>query len=145
MARKKRATALADEDKTDLTPMIDVVFLLLAFFMVTTNFQEEADLGLRLPANVKPPDDVKLPNEHVVDITPGGDIYLNGAPMDNINSRNMPELVNTLKRLKASADRADIKTAITIVASPASLHQRSIDVLNACAAANINYVSFAAE
>jgi biopolymer transport protein ExbD len=142
---KKRSSSLAEEDKTDLTPMIDVVFLLLAFFMVTTNFQEEADLGLRLPANVKPPKDVELPNEHVVDILPSGDIYLNGAPMDNVNSRTMPELVNTLKRLKTSADRADIMTTVTIVASPASLHQRSIDVLNACAAAQIKYVSFASE
>ncbi|MDP0496921.1 MAG: biopolymer transporter ExbD [Verrucomicrobiota bacterium JB024] len=144
MARK-RSSSLAEEDKTDLTPMIDVVFLLLAFFMVTTDFQEEADLGLRLPANVKPPKDVELPNEHVVDILPSGDIYLNGAPMDNVNSRTMPELVNTLKRLKTSADRADIMTTVTIVAAPASLHQRSIDVLNACAAAQIKYVSFASE
>ena len=142
---KKRSSSLAEEDKTDLTPMIDVVFLLLAFFMVTTDFQEEADLGLRLPANVKPPKDVELPNEHVVDILPSGDIYLNGAPMDNVNSRTMPELVNTLMRLKTSADRADIMTTVTIVAAPASLHQRSIDVLNACAAAQIKYVTFASE
>ncbi|MBC2596077.1 biopolymer transporter ExbD [Ruficoccus amylovorans] len=145
MARKRRASPLAEEDKTDLTPMIDVVFLLLAFFMVTTNFQEEADLGLRLPANVPPPKNVELPNEHVVDIMPSGDVYLNGAPMDSINSRTMPELVNTLKRLKTSADRSEIQTSVTIVAAPASLHQRSIDVLNACAAAQIKYVSFAAE
>ncbi len=144
MARKK-TNPLAEEDKTDLTPMIDVVFLLLAFFMVTTNFQEEADLGLRLPANVPPPKDVELPNEHVVDILPSGDVYLNGAPMDNVSSHDMPQLVNTLKRLKASADRGEIRTAVTIVAAPQSLHQRSIDVLNACAAAQIKYVSFAAE
>ncbi|MGE9292025.1 biopolymer transporter ExbD [Ruficoccus sp. ZRK36] len=145
MSKRKRVNALAEEDKTDLTPMIDVVFLLLAFFMVTTNFQEEADLGLKLPANLPPPKNVELPNEHVVDIEPSGDVFLNGAPMDNVNSRTMPELVSTLKRLKASADRGDIRTSVTIVASPASLHQRSIDVLNACASAQIKFVSFSAE
>ena len=145
MSRRKRINALAGQDKTDLTPMIDVVFLLLAFFMVTTDFQEEADLGLKLPANVPPPPDVQLPDEHIVDILPSGEVLLNGSPMDNINSRGMPQLVNTLQRLKASSDRGGIRTAVTIVADPASLHQRSIDVLNACAAAKIKYVSFASE
>lgn len=33
----------------DLTPLIDVVFLLLIFFMVSTTFQKEADLNIDLP------------------------------------------------------------------------------------------------
>tara|TARA_B100000941_G_scaffold134601_1_gene95479 strand:+ start:130 stop:561 length:432 start_codon:yes stop_codon:yes gene_type:complete len=143
MSKRKRVDALAGEEKADLTPMIDVVFLMLAFFMVTTDLTQEADLGLKLPANIPTPPDVELPNEHIVDIEPSGQVYLNGIPMDSVESRDMGQLVNTLMRLKASA--GDVKTAVTIVAAPESLHQRSIDVLNACARADIKYVSFSAE
>ncbi len=143
MSKRKRPDALSEEQKADLTPMIDVVFLMLAFFMVTTDLTQEADLGLKLPANVPPDPTVQLPNEHVVDIEPSGQVFLNGIPMDAVSSRTMPQLVNTLRRLKASA--GDVKTAVTIMADPESLHQRSIDVMNACAQAEIKYVSFSAE
>ena len=33
----------------DLTPLIDVVFLLLIFFMVSTSFVKESQLSIRLP------------------------------------------------------------------------------------------------
>ena len=41
--------------KPDLTPMIDVVFLMLVFFMVTTELiKQEADLGIQLPSEAAP-------------------------------------------------------------------------------------------
>jgi biopolymer transport protein ExbD len=56
----------------------------------------------------------------------------------------MPGLTTTLTRLKLSSDRAGIDTVVKIQADPDSPHQRSIDVLNACAKARISKVSFAA-
>lgn len=142
MARKKNPY-LAEEDKFDLTPMIDIVFLLLIYFMVTTALiKEEADLGIKLPANVPPSDDTPPPQEQVVEILASGEVYLNGASVDHIESRQMPELTRTLKRLKAANDRGDFKTSVTIIADADSLHQRSIDVLNACGAADIKFVMF---
>ncbi len=145
MSRRRKNEALESHDKYEITPMIDVVFLLLIFFMVTTDLTEEADMSITLPAQVTPPDDVQLPDTYVVDILPSGDILLNGAPMDHPDSRAMPQLVRTLERLRASAERSGSRIAVSVVADPASLHQRSIDVLNACAAASVRYVSFAAE
>lgn len=144
MARK-RQNFLDTKDTVDLTPMIDVVFLLLAFFMVTTNLTEEADLGIKLPANVPTPPGVQLPEEHVVDIEPSGEVLLNGSPMDSSVSVKMPQLVTTLRRLKASADLNGQQTSVTIVADPDSLHERSVAVLNACANANIKFVMFSAD
>lgn len=39
----------AQEPEVNLTPLIDVVFLLLIFFMVSTTFEEESELEVILP------------------------------------------------------------------------------------------------
>jgi len=51
-------------------------------------------------------------------------------------------LINTLKRLKASADRMNKKTIILIQADPISPHYKSVQILDACAAAELKFVSF---
>ncbi|MCI6153156.1 MAG: biopolymer transporter ExbD [Fusobacterium perfoetens] len=51
----------------DLTPLIDVVFLLLIFFMVTTTFDKYGQIDIDIPtANVESPDK-KLPLEIIID------------------------------------------------------------------------------
>lgn len=137
------STVLESEDKVDITPMIDVVFLLLIYFMFLP-LQQEADIGIKLPSNAPPAENLELPSEHIVEIFPNGLILLNGAPMDSIDDRNMQRLSTTLTRLKLSSDRAGIDTVVKIQADPDSPHQRSIDVLNASANAKITKVSFAA-
>lgn len=137
------SSVLESEDKVDITPMIDVVFLLLIYFMFLP-LQQEADIGIKLPSNTPPAENLELPSEHIVEIFPNGLILLNGAPMDSVDSRTMERLTTTLARLKQSSDRAGIDTVVKIQADPDSPHQRSIDVLNAAAKADISKVSFAA-
>lgn len=138
----KVSSILKSEDKVDITPMIDVVFLLLIYFMFLP-LQQEADIGIKLPSNAPPAENLDLPSEHIVEIFPNGLILLNGAPMDGIDDRNMERLSTTLTRLKLSSDRAGIDTVVKIQADPDSPHQRAIDVLNASARADISKVSFA--
>ena len=133
---------LESEDKVDITPMIDVVFLLLIYFMFLP-LQQEADIGIKLPSDAPPAENLELPSEHIVEVFPNGLILLNGAPMDSVNDRDMAKLSYTLTRLRTSSDRAGIDTVVKIQADPDSPHQRSIDVLNACARAEITKVSFA--
>jgi biopolymer transport protein ExbD len=57
MAKRRKSTA-PDAD-VDMTPMIDIVFQLIAFFMVITNFEQtQADERVKLPrdARAKPPE-----------------------------------------------------------------------------------------
>ncbi len=59
-SRKKR-----NEPNVDLTPMVDVVFLLLIFFMISTTFVETPGLSIKLPETSsvvaeRDPDEVKV-------------------------------------------------------------------------------------
>ncbi|RLE17704.1 MAG: hypothetical protein DRJ08_01165 [Acidobacteria bacterium] len=58
----------------DISPLIDVVFLLLIFFMVSTTFRDEAGLPLNLPSSVSK--GLKKTDNVVVTISEKGDIYV---------------------------------------------------------------------
>jgi len=133
-----------EKTKPDLTPMIDVVFLLLIFFMVTTTIiKEEADLGIQLPTDTKATQTDELPNRHTIDILPDGSVNFNGAPIASPAERiTLHGLIATLRRTKRVSDRAGMKTVVVIVADPISPHFKTIEVLDACSAADIQFVSF---
>lgn len=143
----KTKILLQNGDKTNLTPMIDVVFLLLIFFMVTTSLiKEEADLQIQLPTPTKTPPVAppELSDKHIIDIMPDGSVYLNGGIIDSgQDNLVMGKLAGTLKRLKASSDRMKMKTVVIVQADPASPHYKAMQVLDSCAASDIKYVSFA--
>ena len=138
---RKRNTFLESEEKFEITAMIDVVFLLLIYFMFLP-IQQEADLGISLPAESPPAEDLELPSEHIVQIMPDGEVLLNGQAMGGVDNRELPQLREMLTRLKLSSDRAGVKTVVTIDADPDSPHQRSIDVLNSLKQADVKMVSF---
>ncbi|GHB99899.1 ExbD/TolR family protein [Cerasicoccus arenae] len=131
------------EDKVDLTPMIDIVFLLLIFFMVTTTIvKEEADLGVKLPSSMAAPPDTPLPEQHYIDILVDGTVLLNGMPTDNPGQTSLPNLTRTLSQLKESSDRAGLKTLVIIQPDPETYQQSVVNVLNALKAVGITSVSF---
>jgi len=137
----KSNTVLESEDKYEITAMIDVVFLLLIYFMVLP-IQQEADLGITLPAETPPSQKLELPDEHLVEIMPNGQVLMNRQPMGAPDVRELTQLRDKLARLKLSSDRAGKKTVVTIDADADSPHQRSIDVLNALKEAGVVLVSF---
>jgi biopolymer transport protein ExbD len=58
----------SDEPEVNLTPLIDVVFILLIFFMVSTTFQKESQVKIELPqATGEPVEDYKELLEIVID------------------------------------------------------------------------------
>ena len=71
-----RASSTEDPE-ISLTSLIDVVFLLLIFFMVSTTFEQQAVLKVDLPEakNVSAPEDQPISFELVID--PNGQSYLN--------------------------------------------------------------------
>jgi biopolymer transport protein ExbD len=132
------------DDQMQMGPMIDIVFLLLIYFMVTTTLlKTEADLGLRLPGEVRQTQEIKMPDEQIIEITADNRVILNGMEFAVSGDGAIPDLVGTLRRFEAAASSAGVRAMVTIAADPESVHQRSMDVLNACAEARIRNVSFA--
>ena len=125
-------------------PMIDMVFLLLVFFMVSAKpVKQESDINIGLPGTVAQEEALEIPDEQRIQIQPNGQVLLNDQPMDAPQSPELPALLTTLKRFKESAESNKTEALITIDADDAANHQRIVQVLNACAQAKITGVTFA--
>jgi biopolymer transport protein ExbD len=120
-----------------IAPMLDVLFVLLLFFMVTAGMQKrEATLSVPLPGSTKGPSDVVPVN---LNIAADGQILFNGGPVDAGADARLPE---TIERLKAVLNGAPDRPVI-IEPDASARHQRVVDVLNACKAAMARNVVFA--
>lgn len=76
----RRLNRQADEPQIDLTPMLDVVFIMLIFFIVTTSFVRETGIDVNRPtANTV---ETKSKGNIMVSITPDGDIWIDKRRID---------------------------------------------------------------
>ncbi|MGF1655679.1 MAG: ExbD/TolR family protein [Verrucomicrobiales bacterium] len=125
-------------------PMIDMVFLLLVFFMVTAKpIKQEADIGLTLPGTVAQEEALDLPDEAQIMIQANGQVLINEMPVDSPESAELPNLFATLKRFKETSDSAQSDALVTIDVHDDVPHQRLVDVMNTCARAEITGITFA--
>jgi biopolymer transport protein ExbD len=124
-------------------PMIDMVFLLLVFFMVTAKpVKQESDISLGLPGTVSAEETVELPDEQRIRIEDDGSVVLNDSVIGPPADTALTGLVATLKRFKESADANKADALVTLDASDGTNQQRIVDVLNACGKADIGGVTF---
>lgn len=126
-----------------IAPMIDVVFVIMLFFMVMAGaVKVERELNSKLPGSVETAESTDFPDEMVINIAENGEITLNDEPVDNATSRDLPNLRATLMRLKQASDAAKTPTLVTIVSEPEAKYSRTVDVLDALAVAQIDNVTF---
>lgn len=120
-----------------LTPLIDVVFLLLIFFLVASRFEEEErylDLNLPQAADAEP---TTFPGQEVfIAVTPAGDFFINDQKLTAERLR---------RHLKAMEAANPGKQNVTIRADAQSNFGAVATVIDACNQANIAKYSFAAE
>ena len=148
MARHRKHEAAEDANPAlDISSLIDVCFLLLIYFLVTSTIKpRESDLGMALPAanpSTEQPDIDPL----FIRIEGSGAIYTGtGAsqqPMDSDTSvRELPLLSGQLDMYASAARAASATPLVQIYADGDATQQRVIDVLNALAGVNINSVTF---
>jgi len=132
-----------EKAELQIAPLIDVVFLLLIYFMVSSSLKRsEADLSLTLPGKVQQVQELKMPDEQIIEVLADGAIVLNNKKFTDRSKADLADLEYTLLRYREFSDLTKTPAMITIAAEDESVHERSIDVLNACAGAGINQVTF---
>jgi biopolymer transport protein ExbD len=127
-----------------IAPMIDVCFLLLFFYIITSKpVKPEADMSMTLPGTVAQEESLDIPDEQRIAIQDNGQIVLNDLALDRPDDKHLPALLATLVRFKESSEANKSEALITLDVSDGAVHQRVVDVLNACAKAGIQGVTFA--
>lgn len=126
-----------------IAPMVDVVFVIMLFFMVMAGaVKVENELSTRLPGSAESSSATEFNDETILSISDEGEVSLNDEPFDTPESTDLPQLRATLMRLKENADNAHQPAIVTIVSDAHAKYSRTIDVLNALAAAKITNVTF---
>ncbi len=125
-----------------IAPLIDVVFLLLIYFMVTASLiKKEADLSFMLPANVELTQPLDMPIEVLIEVSELGDILIEGMIFGR-DEQNLDDLISQLVSLKEAADSSGSELIVNIMPADKALHGRIINVMDACAAARVQNMSF---
>lgn len=117
-----------------ITPMIDVVFLLLIFFMVTTTFNRETELQIQLPeATGEEPVE-----KNIIEIT------VNAEGVYFVNQYQVvSQSMEMLKKSILEAAKDSVKPTLVIAADANATHQAVISVLDAAKQLNFVHITFA--
>lgn len=129
-----KTSEIVDEPTLNLTSMIDIVFLLIIFFMVGSQFTEretQYDINLPTVSNAQPL--TSLPDEMVINLKGDGTILVGRQ------KRTMTELEEEL--VAAKLNYAD--QAVVIRGEGAGPYQHVMDILSACHRAKIVHISLA--
>lgn len=126
-----------------IAPMIDVVFVIMLFFMVMAGaVKVENELNSQLPGVAETESSTDFVDEQIIAISDTGEVTLNDEPFDSAQSKDLPQLKATLLRLKQGADAAKTPAIVTIISDEQAKYSRAIDVLDALAVAKIDNVTF---
>ena len=133
-----------EEVSINLTPLIDIVFLLLIFFMVSTTFQRETELEIALPEASAETSSEPAVSALILEIDATGAYRLStkqSGKSSDFASVNIEQLSEMLKGLSAKNDTA----TLVIKADAKTPHQAVVQALDAARKANLSRVKFAAE
>lgn len=126
-----------------IAPMLDVIFVIMLFFMAMVGqVKIEQELNTQLPGSAEVSGQTDFVDEAIITISVDGEVALNDDVLDPPNSPKLPQLTNTLMRLKENADAAKTPAVVTIISEPTARYANTVNVLNALAVANITNVTF---
>lgn len=127
-----------------IAPMIDVVFVIMLFFMVMTgSVKVERELRTRLPNPGDPEQAVRFPAEEItLGILEDGTVTMNEEVFDTPTDKALPLLTKSLRRAADSSARQKQKVLVTIQAEEQASYERIVDVLNSLHQAGIQNVTF---
>lgn len=128
--------APVEQEEMDLTPMVDVTFLLLIFFMITASFTLQKSMQVPPPdpdegASTQPVTDEMQQESIEVRIDQNDVVHVGDVPVDNFD-----DLVAMLEQKMGEEG----KTALLLEAEPESTHGKSIMVFDAAQAAKMQKI-----
>jgi biopolymer transport protein ExbD len=133
--RRKRGAFAAEEEENEinLTPMLDVVFIMLIFFIVTATFIKEAGIQVERPdtTTAESQDDAAI----LIAISPTDEIWIDRKERDPRSIRSV------IERLHAE----NPKGSIVIQADEGSTHETLVIVMEAAKAAGVTNVAIASD
>ena len=129
----QRIQADSEEASVDITPMLDVVFIMLIFFIVTATFIKEAGIDVDKPAAATAV--VQEKASILIAIDAGNDVWINRRQVD------LRSLRAIIERLHAE----NPKGTVVILADKASTNETLVQVMDASRRAGVYDIALAAQ
>ena len=121
--------------EVNLTPLIDVVFLLLIFFMVSTTFVSQSAIEISLPSSTSAGTKIDSSQEIEISLSEDGNVFVNQQPLGEINSEKLQAVLVALS--------ARTEAAIVVISADAGVtHQAVITIIDSARKANLRRVTF---
>jgi len=122
--------------EVNITPLIDVVFLLLIFFMISTTFKHEFEVGIELP---KAESESELTEKILeLSINKQGEYFLNGKKLVNTKSSSIKQALQKLAK-------GNYKLPVIISADGQTPHQAVIRAMDAVNQSGFTRLTFATQ
>jgi biopolymer transport protein ExbD len=127
-----------------IAPMIDVVFVIMLFFMIMAGaVKNEQYLGLQLPG-IETPSFVKMPSAEItLRIAEDGSVALNDEILGAAKDQRLVALMSSLNRLQQQSNALHDPLLVTLQADEQASYQRIMDALDCLSRAGISKVTFA--
>lgn len=123
-----------------IAPMVDVVFVLMLFFMASAGMQiVETSIGLHLPSGRSSVSQGPPPTPLVIAISADGQVSMNNQVYGGPKDKRLPALRD---KLKAINKQFGDKDPVIIRPVDAAREERVIDVLDAAAASGVKNLTF---
>lgn len=117
---RRLANEEMDDAEVDITPLLDIVFILLIFFIVTTTFLDEAGLGLQSPQNNPPDQPTRPPPTLLLSVQTDGFVRVDNAR--TIDPRSVKSVIEAFKAeeprgvvLLNAAPEAEVETTVLVL------------------------------
>lgn len=124
----------SSEPTLNLTPMIDIVFLLIIFFMVGTQFTEqERQFDVQVPSVSDAPPLTSRPDEIVINVDAEGQVSISDEQLS----------IAALEQRLSQARENYPDQSVVVRGSGPDPYQNVMDVLTACHRAKISHISLA--
>lgn len=130
-------TGKKDEVNLDITPLIDVVFLLLIFFMVSTTFDHNSEINITLPSSSKEMTEAK-PDAVNIGLDAQGVVYINDKALANAQ-------IETIKAALSEALVGLNEPPVIISADEDATHQSVVRVMDAARQLDLVRITFATQ